>query len=99
MEMKLYNTEAKAIGKIELNDTVFSVEYNEPLIHQVVVAQLANKRQGTKSTLTRSEVRGGGRKPYRQKAPAEQDKDPSERLNTLKAAWYLLQSPEIFLKR
>jgi len=67
MEMKLYNTEAKAIGKIELNDTVFSVEYNEPLIHQVVVAQLANKRQGTKSTLTRSEVRGGGRKPYRQK--------------------------------
>ena len=52
---------------MELNDAVFGVEYNEALIHQVVVAQLANKRQGTKSTLTRTEVRGGGKKPWRQK--------------------------------
>ena len=52
---------------MELNEAVFGQEYNEALIHQVVVAQLANKRQGNKSTLTRSEVRGGGAKPWRQK--------------------------------
>ena len=52
---------------IELNEAVFGQEYNEALIHQVVVAQLANKRQGTKSTLTRTEVSGGGKKPWRQK--------------------------------
>ena len=54
-------------GSIRLNDSVFKQEYNEALIHQVVVAQLANKRQGTMSALTRTEVRGGGCKPYRQK--------------------------------
>ena len=58
---------AKAVGDIQLNDNLFGMEYNEALIHQVVVARLANDRQGTKSTLTRSEVRGGGRKPWRQK--------------------------------
>ena len=52
---------------MDLDDSVFGVEYNEPLIHQVVVAQMANARQGTKSTLTRTEVRGGGKKPWRQK--------------------------------
>ena len=52
---------------LELNEAVFGQEYNEALIHQVVVAQLANKRQGTKSTLTRTEVSGGGKKPWRQK--------------------------------
>ena len=52
---------------MELSDAVFAQEYNEPLVHQVVVAQMANKRQGNKSTLTRSEVRGGGIKPWRQK--------------------------------
>jgi len=57
----------QASGTIELNDQLFNVEYNEPLIHQAVVTRLANERQGTKSTLTRTEVRGGGRKPYRQK--------------------------------
>ena len=67
MELKLYNMKGDNIGALEVKDEVFGVEYNEPLIHQVVVAQLANKRQGTKSTLTRAEVRGGGRKPYRQK--------------------------------
>ncbi|MDE5667343.1 MAG: 50S ribosomal protein L4, partial [Clostridia bacterium] len=51
----------------KLSDKVFGVEYNEPLIHQAVVTRLANERQGTKSTLTRTEVRGGGRKPWRQK--------------------------------
>ena len=52
---------------MDLSDAVFAQEYNEPLVHQVVVAQMANKRQGNKSTLTRSEVRGGGIKPWRQK--------------------------------
>ena len=55
------------VGSMELNDNVFAVEYNEPLIHQAVVTRLANERQGTKSTLTRTEVRGGGIKPWRQK--------------------------------
>lgn len=67
MELKVLNTAGKQVGTVELNDAVFAVEYNEALIHQVVVAQLANKRQDTKSALTRTEVRGGGVKPYRQK--------------------------------
>lgn len=67
MEMKVVNATGKKVGTIELNSAVFEQEYNEALIHQVVVAQLANKRQGTKSTLTRAEVRGGGIKPWRQK--------------------------------
>ena len=67
LKTKLYNIQAVEIGEVELNESVFGVEYNEALIHQVVVAQLANKRQGTKSTLTRAEVRGGGIKPWRQK--------------------------------
>lgn len=67
MEMKVVNANGRKVGTIELNSAVFEQEYNEALIHQVVVAQLANKRQGTKSTLTRSEVRGGGIKPWRQK--------------------------------
>ncbi len=65
--MKLYNMKAEEVGTIELQDALFNAEYKEPLIHQAVVAHLANTRQGTKSTLTRTEVRGGGRKPYRQK--------------------------------
>jgi large subunit ribosomal protein L4 len=67
MEIKVYKVDGKTAGTMELSDAVFNTEYNESLIHQVVVAQLANKRQGTKSTLTRSEVRGGGIKPWRQK--------------------------------
>ena len=58
---------AKEVGTLELADALFNVEYNESVIHQAVVARLANERQGTKSTLTRSEVRGGGAKPWRQK--------------------------------
>ena len=67
MKLKVKNMAGKAAGTIEVSDAVFAAEYNEALIHQVVVAQLANKRQGTMSALTRSEVRGGGAKPYRQK--------------------------------
>ena len=58
---------AKEVGTLELADALFNAEYNESVIHQAVVARLANERQGTKSTLTRSEVRGGGAKPWRQK--------------------------------
>ena len=65
--VKVYNMKGAEVGEIELNDSVFGVEYNEPLIHQAVVTYLANGRQGTKSTLTRTEVRGGGAKPWRQK--------------------------------
>jgi large subunit ribosomal protein L4 len=67
MELKVYNTLGKEVSTVEVSDAVFGADYNEALIHQVVVAQLANKRQGTKSTLTRTEVRGGGIKPWRQK--------------------------------
>ena len=65
--IKVYNMQGSEVGTMELNDSVFAVEYREPLIHQAVVTRLANERQGTKSTLTRSEVRGGGIKPWRQK--------------------------------
>ena len=65
--IKVYNMQGSEVGTMELNDNVFGVEYKESLIHQAVVTRLANERQGTKSTLTRSEVRGGGIKPWRQK--------------------------------
>ena len=63
----VYNMEGNEVGTIELNDAVFGVEINEHLVHLAVVRQLANKRQGTQKAKTRSEVRGGGRKPWRQK--------------------------------
>ena len=65
--VSVYNMEGKEVGTIELNDAVFGVEVNEHLVHMAVVAQLANKRQGTQKAKTRSEVAGGGRKPWRQK--------------------------------
>ena len=65
--VKVYNMKGAEVGELELSDAVFGVEYNEPLIHQAVVTYLANQRQDTKSTLTRTEVRGGGAKPWRQK--------------------------------
>lgn len=65
--VKLYDMKASEVGKLELPDALFDAEYNEAVIHQAVVTRLANERQGTKSTLTRSEVRGGGAKPWRQK--------------------------------
>ncbi len=65
--IKIYKQDGSSAGTMELDDSVFGVEYNEPLIHQIVVAQRANARQGTKSSLTRTEVRGGGKKPWRQK--------------------------------
>ena len=65
--VSVYNMEGKEVGTIELNDAVFGVEVNEHLVHMAVVAQLANKRQGTQKAKTRSEASGGGRKPWRQK--------------------------------
>ena len=65
--VSVYNMEGNEVGTIELNDAVFGVDVNEHLVHMAVVAQLANKRQGTQKAKTRSEVSGGGRKPWRQK--------------------------------
>lgn len=65
--IKVYKMDGTEAGSIELSENVFGAEYREELVHQAVVTRLANDRQGTKSTLTRTEVRGGGRKPWRQK--------------------------------
>lgn len=65
--IKVYNMDGTEAGSLELSEKVFGAEYREELVHQAVVTRLANDRQGTKSTLTRTEVRGGGRKPWRQK--------------------------------
>ena len=65
--VSVLNMEGAQVGTVELNDAIFGVEVNEHLVHMAVVAQLANNRQGTQSAKTRAEVRGGGRKPWRQK--------------------------------
>ena len=65
--VSVFNMEGNEVGTLELNDAVFGVEVNEHLVHMAVVAQLANKRQGTQKAKTRSEVSGGGKKPWRQK--------------------------------
>ena len=70
-KVKVYNMKKEAVGTVELNDLVFGAEYNEPLIHQVVVALHNNARQGTKSTLTRSEVNASKKKIYRQKGTGD----------------------------
>ena len=65
--VSVYNMEGSEVGKMDLNDNVFAANVNEHLMHMAAVLQLANKRQGTQKAKTRSEVRGGGRKPWRQK--------------------------------
>lgn len=65
--LPVYNMDGEQTGEISLNDSVFSVKVNEPLLHQAVLMQQASKRLGTAKAKTRSEVRGGGRKPWRQK--------------------------------
>ena len=67
--VSVYNMEGKEVGTIELSDAIFGVEVNEHLVHLAVVQRLANKRQGTQKAKTRSEVSGGGRKPWKQKGP------------------------------
>ena len=69
--VSVLNMEGKEVGSMELNDAVFGVEINEHLVHQAVVLQLANNRQGTQKAKTRSEVSGGGRKPWRQKGTGD----------------------------
>ena len=66
-KVSVYNMEGKEVGTAELNDSIFGVEVNEHLVHMAVLQQLANNRQGTQKAKTRSEVSGGGRKPWRQK--------------------------------
>ena len=63
----VYNMEGNEVGRLDLNDAIFGVEVNEHLVHMAVLQQLANNRQGTQKAKTRSEVSGGGKKPYRQK--------------------------------
>lgn len=88
----VFNKEGNKVADMELNESVFATEVNEYALHQVVVALLANKRQGTQSTKTRSEVRGGGIKPWRQKVLEEQDKVLSEHHNGSKVVLYSHQS-------
>ena len=71
-KVAVYNMEGKEVDSIELNDSIFGVEINEHLVHMAVLQQLANNRQGTQKAKTRSEVRGGGRKPWRQKGTVPQ---------------------------
>ena len=73
--VSVLNMEGKEVGSMELNDAVFGVEINEHLVHQAVVLQLANNRQGTQKAKTRSEVSGGGRKPWRQKGTGHARQD------------------------
>ena len=68
-KVTVYNMAGSNVGEIELSEAIFGIEPNASAVHQAVVNYLANQRQGTQSTLTRSEVRGGGRKPWRQKSP------------------------------
>lgn len=76
--VSVFDMQGKEVGKMDLSDSVFGAKVNEHLLHLAVVAQLANKRQGTQKALTRSEVSGGGRKPWKQKEPVMQDRAPSE---------------------
>ncbi len=66
-KVAVYNIDGQQVGEVELNDSIFAVDVKEHLVHATVVAHLANKRQGTQSAKTRAEVRGGGRKPWKQK--------------------------------
>ena len=92
--VKVFNMSGSEVGSIELNDSVFAVEVNTHVMHQAVVQYLANKRQGTQSALTRAEVRGGGRKPWRQKATGRAQ---HVHHSGLAVVLYSLQSQEITL--
>ena len=98
-KVSVYNIEGKVVGDMELNDAVFGVEVNTHLVHQAVVLQLANKRQGTQSAKTRSEVSGGGRKPWRQKGTVMQDRVLQDLHSGQVAELYSHQSQEIILSR
>ena len=97
--VSVYNIEGKEVGKIDLSDAVFGVEVNEHLVHMAVVSQLANNRQGTQKAKTRSEVSGGGRKPWRQKGTVMQDRDLQELHSGQAAELYSHQFREIILSK
>ena len=97
--VSVYNIEGKEVGSIELNDAVFGVEVNEHLVHMAVVSQLANKRQGTQKAKTRSEVSGGGRKPWRQKGTGHARQGSTELHSGQAVVLYLHQSQEIIHSR
>lgn len=92
--VSVLNMEGKEVEKLELNDNIFGVEINEHLVHLAVVSQLANNRQGTQKAKTRSEVRGGGRKPWRQKGTGHARQDLSELHSGKAEELYLLQHQE-----
>ena len=95
--VKVFNMSGSEVGSIELNDSIFAVEVNTHVMHQAVVQYLANKRQGTQSALTRAEVRGGGRKPWRQKGTGRADRVQHVHHSGLAVVLYSLQSQEITL--
>lgn len=99
MQYKVFNTEAKEIGEINLNDSVFGCEYKPALIHQVIVAQQANARQGTKSTLNRREVRGGGVKPWRQKGTGRARQGSNRAPQWIKGGVVFAPKPRDFSKK
>ena len=85
-KVAVYNMEGKEVDSIELNDSIFGVEINEHLVHMAVLQQLANNRQGTQKAKTRSEVRGGGRKPWRQKLNKKEKRAALKSVLTSKVA-------------
>ena len=97
--IKIYNMQGAVAGEMNLSDAVFGQEVNVPLIHQVVVAQLANKRQGTKSALTRTEVRGGGKKPWRQKHTGKARQGSTRAPQWIKGGVVFAPKPRDFSKK
>jgi len=97
--IKIYNMQGAVAGEMTLSDEVFGQEVNVPLIHQVVVAQLANKRQGTKSALTRTEVRGGGKKPWRQKHTGKARQGSTRAPQWIKGGVVFAPKPRDFSKK
>ena len=94
-KVSVLNMEGSEVGTIELSDAVFGVEVNEHLVHQAVLSQLANNRQGTQKAKTRSEVSGGGRKPWRQKGTGHARQVQQDLHSGQAAELYLLQHQEI----
>lgn len=99
MQTNVLNIKGEVVGKVQLDDSVFKVPYNEAVIHQVVVATLANGRQGTKSTLTRSEVSGGGRKPWRQKGTGNARQGSTRAPQWIKGGVVFAPKPRDFSKK
>lgn len=93
-QVQVYNQEGKKTSKLELADSVFAIEPNESAMHLAVVSYLANQRQGTQSTLTRSEVSGGGAKPWRQKGTGRARQGLPEARSGPTAVLLLARSPE-----